>query len=399
MRRPPTEPAPSMSPTPPPLARTTPSLASAGATLQGALTARVRLAQVGEASCVLGVEPLKAAVEPAPLQWAPPWPVTLPEQPGLLWIEGPSGERVVLPHTVELGPFPPGEGGAVEVRVHSPLPFVPASFAPDAGSTWSSKADQQGIRRPYDPPRGNARLRRASEHPAALSFEPVRYTDYVQTNLGLDRPLPGGRSLREAETVNGRLRPLSESDLANSVGTGILLFSGDGALIVQRRSEGRVLFRAGELCSGGSGTLDWDDILRCRSGRLADLDVFREAYEEVGVRPVTEQLLGVTRELIRLDPGIWMAADVAESAQTILGDAALRRRDDEGALLCLALGPFGRARPDPAPTRAQFWAMITALGRLGPPSMPLLANLALWWISADPRRGGVASLPELRGGG
>jgi ADP-ribose pyrophosphatase YjhB (NUDIX family) len=370
-----------------------------GRGLAAPLPSRLRWQRLGAARCLLGVEapPLDGGLEP--IDWAPPWPDQLPHQADLLWIEGPHGERVVLPHVVEMGPFRPGEGGEVAVQVAAEPLFRPRLPVEAAGEAWDGQADALGMRRPYDPRYGTARLRRVARAPAALCLEPVRYTDYVRTNLGLDCPLPDGRTLRGEETRGGRLRPLEDSDLANTVGTGILLFSADGALVVQRRSEGRVLFRAGELCPGGSGTLDWDDVLRCRGGRLAELDVYREAYEEVGVQPVAEQLLGVTRELIRLDPGIWMAADTAETARHILSDAAHRRRDDEGALLCLPLGPFGRARPDPAPTRAEFWAMITALTHLGPPSVPLLTNLALWWISAVPRRGGVASLPELRGGG
>lgn len=341
---------------------------------------------VGNVIFVLGVKG-----EQGPLDWAPDWPSRVPRQERLIWIPGPSGEVVVLPHVVEAGPWDPGAGEDVPIRAR-PGFHLPRVSVPSALNEWNRRADAAGVVRPFSPPKGLARLCRAG--PEGLVFQQVDYRDYVQTNLALDLDVGGGATLRDREVWQHCLVPLHRSDLANVVGTGVLLFTSDGFLVVQRRRTQKVLFRAGEVCAAGSGTLEWSDVLQC-AGTLGDLDLFREAWEESGARePVRPQLLAVTRELVRLDPGIWMASDLSAEAATVLSeDWERQRRDKEGSLHLVPMGEFGCALPARPPTPAEFWASIEAIAEIGPPSVPLLANLALWWQQAGHGRlGGIESM-------
>ncbi len=343
---------------------------------------------------VLGVDPGPSPTGDAwPLDWAPPWPTRLPAQDDVLWLEGPAGERVLLPHQVLLGPWSDGTGRAVAVAQETSRRHVPPWRDEGAGAFWRAHADARGLPRPYDPPLGTARLARFVSSPPALHFQPVNYTDYVRTNLGLD----GRASLRAGEVREGRLVPLDRSGLANTVGLGILVFSSDGALVLQRRAADGVLFAASQIASAGSGTLDWSDVQGCLGGVLGGLDLYREVVEEVGVpRSGRVELLGLTRELVRYEPGLWAAADLDWPLDRVLLEGGRRRTDREGEVLGLHLGSeSGRARPRSPLDPAGFWELVGRIAALGPLSIPLWANLALWWIAAAPDRGGRGSIAEL----
>jgi len=142
---------------------------------------------------------------------------------------------------------------------------------------------------------------RASTGRVALTVQDVEYESYVRTNLVLDRKINHHEStLRKLVHGNGNLEPMSESPLANNLGVNILIFTIDGQLIVQKRSN-NVIVRPNEYCPSASGTVMSGDIPN-QGATLSEISLIREADEELGYRAASGGdifLLGVTRELIR----------------------------------------------------------------------------------------------------
>lgn len=101
-----------------------------------------------------------------------------------------------------------------------------------------------------------------------LTLQPVMYSDYLRTNLLLDYRADQRRSLRSMVHARGTLEAMRECKLANILGVNVLVFTADGTLIMQRRSQA-VAFRRGDLAPAGSGKLH---VVRCNSQRwrLAD---------------------------------------------------------------------------------------------------------------------------------
>ena len=136
---------------------------------------------------------------------------------------------------------------------------------------------------------------------ATLTVQDVEYENYVRTNLVLDRKISHHEStLRKLIHGNGNLEPLSKSPLANNLGVNILVFTVDGQLVVQKRSNS-VIVRPNEYCPSASGTVMSADI-PTQGTTLSGISLIREADEELGYRAANAGdifLLGVTRELIR----------------------------------------------------------------------------------------------------
>lgn len=232
----------------------------------------------------------------------------------------------------------------------------------------------------------NARLINATEQ--SLTFQGCSYFDYISTNLALDYPLPMGTTLRHQLHGDGRLGPLASSPLANAAGINGLLFSRDGHLILQRRSD-RVLIRPHEICPSFSGTVDKEDIVKARLlGSTFNLfDAPREMVEELGIRRsaiINLAFLGITRELIRGGaPELFYAMDVDMAASTIL---KLHPADREGQVFGIPLGHWGKsiiAERFPATPSLNFRKVLSAVAsavgeRGGRISTPLHANLVLW---------------------
>ena len=230
-----------------------------------------------------------------------------------------------------------------------------------------------------------------------LTIQKTYYFDYLATNLSLDARLDSGRS---DETLRKHLHgeqqkvgALVDSKLANAAGINGLVFSSDGYMIFQVRSDD-VLIRPGQLCSGFSGTMCWDDITRISaSGRvpkLSELDVMREMTEELGVsRDPGEgevggvaQFLGLTGELVRGGvPEFFYAVDLRLSARDILGRIG---KDREGDVRQVFLGVYGKmsiAHKNKAGFPRAFMKLLSNMRSQYPKnefSMPFLTNLVLW---------------------
>lgn len=136
-----------------------------------------------------------------------------------------------------------------------------------------------------------------------LKVNPVEYKYYVHTNLVLDVKSKGkDQTLREyVHSSEGKLEDLDKSKLADQLGINILLFTADGSLIMQKRSN-KVAFRTGELCPAASGWVSEADVPTRIT--LEEMSKLREACEEIGIIKTDVPIdhfffLGLARELIR----------------------------------------------------------------------------------------------------
>jgi hypothetical protein len=150
----------------------------------------------------------------------------------------------------------------------------------------------------------NLRLNKISKkgNNIILNVQPVDYKLFVHTNLVLDVKLKNKKqTLRELLHSDGKLEQLNNSLLANHLGIGILLFTADGSIIIQKRSK-KVAFRTNELCPTASGAISSTDLPTNLS--LENMEIFRESFEEIGINKSDiifdkTKFLGITRELIR----------------------------------------------------------------------------------------------------
>lgn len=187
-----------------------------------------------------------------------------------------------------------------------------------------------------------------------LTFQKTSYFDYLATNLSLDARhggnLPDG-TLRGQLHHDQKVGALGDSKLANATGINGLVFSSDGQMIYQVRSS-KVLIHPGQLCSGFSGTVVWDDITRVMDRgsvpTLSELDVMREMTEELGVsRDPREnevcdgaQFLGLTGELVRGGaPELFYSVDLNLPAKEILARVG---RDREGEIKQVHWGLYSK---------------------------------------------------------
>lgn len=220
-----------------------------------------------------------------------------------------------------------------------------------------------------------------------LRFRHCGYFDYLSTNLALDMEIGSGHSLRQSHVDDGKLIPLHESKLSNVLGINGLVFTTDGQMIYQQRNNA-VVVRPGELCSGYSGTVDQKDIedALVKGGRLANLDIERELEEETGIGRefiARRVFLGITRELTRGGtPEIFYALDINLSAKEVFKSIqTYGRRDDEGNVLTIACSEFGKSLVEPKyafDLPAFATRLLTQLEQIGPVSIPLRTNIALW---------------------
>ena len=139
----------------------------------------------------------------------------------------------------------------------------------------------------------------------------------VTNNFGLDvkiEPLTGGKivregktfeTLREIESPDGRLRPFSESLLANVLGIGGILITRDGQLVIpQRRMGSAVASLEGTYGLSASGNAEWD----------------RRRLEEVGLK---EHLAGKMRKELKEELGL-----KARRKGTNLGQYLIRNMEE-----------------------------------------------------------------------
>lgn len=229
---------------------------------------------------------------------------------------------------------------------------------------------------------------------AKITLQPVRYFDHLRTNMQMDRTLPGGKTLREIVHPGGALEPLETSKLANPLGVDVLLFTRTGDLIVQKRSMGMSV-RPGALAPSVSGGFLWQDIAEPGTTTLADVPVWREAVEELGIaREALRDIvfLGVTRELARGGQPEAFFAGVVDATRDGI-KAAWRTADDAWESSELRFYPIGMravTRLESAQEFAELRAIVADFNQLvlNEASVTLQANVALWlsWKESEALR-------------
>lgn len=220
----------------------------------------------------------------------------------------------------------------------------------------------------------------------SLQVQAVKYEDIIRTNLSLDaKDSRNSLSLREELQGNGYLEAIQESPFGNSLGINFLLFTADGKLVMQLRSN-KVIVRPGELASSSSGDLAFTDIARPRVN-FSDVPKLRETFEEIGldaddVKAETIVFLGLTRELIRGGK-----PELFFTAQTTLSEKDFYQRWGEAKdkfeskkLIFFSFGDLAWVKLDKDQTKHSF---LTCFDKLldehgAKFSIPLWANLALW---------------------
>jgi len=174
------------------------------------------------------------------------------------------------------------------------------------------------------------RLSRQEDHSLVLKLQPARYFDYIGTNL----------SPRDCERVD-------------AIGVCALLFTADGACILQRRAADLAI-RPGLLGPSMSGTLEPDDLRGAT--HLSEIDAAREVCEELGVsRDEIEllNLMGMIRE-----PERHGAPELLYRGSLTLTAAELStRQPTEGSLLLVDILDIHRL-PDRTPPLNNLMALL-----------------------------------------
>lgn len=233
----------------------------------------------------------------------------------------------------------------------------------------------------------NVRLRDIANNDGILNLvvQDVEYESYVRTNLVLDYDTDGrGTTLRTLIHKGRRLEALADSPLANNLGINILIFTIDGQLIVQKRSN-TVIVRPNEYCPSASGTILSSDIPD--SGAfLSDVPLMREAMEELGHRIADDHhiyFLGATRELIRGgEPELFFAARSRHSAAEMKsGYAHARDRFEAKSIDFFQFDTFALDEPLDTPENiVKFVGLVDGFIEKfqDKMSIPLWTAVALW---------------------
>lgn len=209
--------------------------------------------------------------------------------------------------------------------------------------------------------------------------------DYIKTNLVLDWYSNHHKStLRQQIHRDGALENLSKSPLANNFGVNVLIFTIDGSLILQQRSNS-VLVRPNEFCPSASGTLTSIDV-STSAVTLADVFLMREATEELGIHHDNDSsiiTLGITRELIRGgEPEIFLIAQSTLSRTEILeSKKSAKDRFESKQLHFFAFNNFAlREKIDTTDKIIEFiYLFDKCIDEYGNyMSIPLWTALALW---------------------
>lgn len=217
----------------------------------------------------------------------------------------------------------------------------------------------------------------------------VLYEDYIRTNLCLDACRgPGSRTLRQDIHNEGKLEPLSQSKLGNNFGINIILFTADGQIVIQERSN-KVIVRPGEYCSSGSGTFSFTDVPQHEIS-LADVHTLRESYEEIAITQDdvdtdSIKVLGITRELIRGgQPEMFLSGDTYLTADEFSRKQKNNKINFETKKLHFYdFGQLSKTTIVTESNRHKFISLVDGFidkfhNKL---SIPLLTNIALWKIA------------------
>ncbi|MEJ2463485.1 MAG: hypothetical protein P8098_17925 [Candidatus Thiodiazotropha sp.] len=165
-----------------------------------------------------------------------------------------------------------------------------------------------------------------------LFVQEASYYEGVATNFSMDH-LPRGRkeSLRELlHSESGSFGSFDKNPLVNHIGVICMVETGDGKLIVQKRSR-KVTNRGGTLSSSSSGVVDWTDIAFKEAPfsleSLAE-STFRESFEELHVSIKKIVFLGLLREFLRGGkPEVYFFARTEEPFQTVYNKWRVSAKD------------------------------------------------------------------------
>ncbi len=326
---------------------------------------------------------LKKVLTKSPLDWeGKNWKEYYGNDDALLWVEGLDNNKIFLPQSVVISPSEAKENFN-KIHIHLDSKDFTATDKNEKGLSYYRKpGDHNGL---------NARLKNYDTANKILSFQGAYYFDWVMTNLSMDMQRPPLPTLREASSIDGQLKPLFQSQLANITGINSLLFTKDGYMIYQKRNQ-NVLVRPGELCSGFSGTIDKIDIEHvCNSHTptLNNVDVIREGVEEIGLnRNHIHNIvfLGLTRELIRGGtPELFFAMDINLTKNQVL---QLTPKDKEGRIKSVKFGMYARSIKDSTIDNLSYhtlWKLMEEIEKntRAPISIPFLTNLVLWYWHWD----------------
>lgn len=219
-----------------------------------------------------------------------------------------------------------------------------------------------------------------------LSIQPVGFRALLSSNMQMDRKLQSGKTLRAEIHPRGVLEPLGMSILANPLGVDILLFTNDGRMVVQKRSE-RMAVRPGALAPSVSGGFDWGDVSSDDVETLADVPIWREMVEELGVNQGALsdlQFLGITRELARGgQPEAFFSGCVDMSEKELL--KRWGAAEDSWEASQLRFYPIGELAIRQLNTATEYEMLHQAVAKLNEEmleeaSVTLQANISLWLL-------------------
>jgi len=237
-----------------------------------------------------------------------------------------------------------------------------------------------------------------SEQRLVLTVQNVAYEDYLRTNLVLDSEFNDHQmTLRMLVHHDKKLEPLSDSPLANNFGVNVLIFTIDGQLIIQKRSN-KVIVRPNEYCPSASGTISALDIPN-HDTPLSEVPLMREAMEELGYYDPDHKnvfMLGITRELIRGgQPELFLAARSSLSASEFMnGYAHAHDRFESKSLHFFKFDRYAFSEELDTPDKiARFISLVDKFidrfkDRM---SIPLWTAIALW---KNARIAGSAMFPS-----
>ncbi|MCB9299025.1 MAG: hypothetical protein H6566_00170 [Lewinellaceae bacterium] len=222
----------------------------------------------------------------------------------------------------------------------------------------------------------------------ALLLSRASYFDYLATNYSMDlKPAAWPKTLRE-KLHGARLPSLKESLLANHIGIGVLLFTRDGYLILQRRADEKLSIRPSQLAPSVSGAAEFKDLKEGNAAPVYNL-FLREGKEELNLdmedyEASSIQLLGITRELLRGGkPEIFFSATLRiDSSEIRIKSRSAKDRWENEATAFFEFESFSaikaglRGEGLPKTMKKDIQQLREAYENI---SLPLLTGLTLWY--------------------
>ncbi len=228
-------------------------------------------------------------------------------------------------------------------------------------------------------------------------FQKSYYFDYLKTNCAMDNPNAAKTLREELHGTGHKLLSLKSSPLVNHLGFNILIFSKGGDLIVQRRTK-NVLVRPDELCSSGSGAINFNDVENnsLKQKSFDQIHITREVEEELGWEVADSikgklKLLGLTRELIRGGkPELFFSAistlNTNEIQKCYKKSEGKKQQLESKELITFNISPYHYKKNPELENKSKsgefkesFTILLNNIGKTGKISIPLLTNLVLWY--------------------